>query len=259
MFSKEKCCVEWRSPKVALVLIAMLLLTGIIIASILRERLVNEDQWQINVAGEGKVAYIPDVANVNFGVTVDKVAKPADALSQLNDKMNKVIAAIEQTGLPKTNIQTQNYTLLPQYDVINNISQLTGYSAEQSIIVKVSGVDKDTNRTAVVIAAASQAGTNKINGITFEASNINDLKQTARLKAIIDARTRAKSVGQALGVRLGKVVGWWENFVTPDSTVNNSYDAKGGIGGGGGFVSSPSVPAGARELVVDVNVTYKIK
>jgi uncharacterized protein len=258
MFSKEKCCVEWRSPKVILALLAMLLLAGIIIISILRERLVNEDQWQINVAGEGRVTYVPDTANVNFAVEINKVAKPADALNQLNNQMNKVIAAIEQTGIPKENVQTQNYTLTPQYDVINNVSQVTGYSAEQDIIVKVSGVDKDNTRAATVMAAAGLAGTNKINGITFEASNMNDLKQLARLKAIIDARSRAKNIGQALGVRLVKVIGWWENFVTPDNT-NSFYDAKSAIGGGGGAISSPSVPVGSRELVVDVNVSYKIK
>lgn len=258
MFKKENCCVEWRNPKVILALIAMLLLAGIVVISILRERLVNEDQWQINVAGEGKVAYIPDVANVNFAVEIDKAAQPADALNQLNNQMNKVITAIEKTGIPKTNIQTQNYTLTPQYDIIKNISQVTGYTAEQDIIVKVSDVDKDSTRTANVIAAASQAGTNKINGVSFEASNLNDLKQLARLKAIVDARSRAKNISQALGVRLVKVIGWWENFVTPDSTVNSSFDAKGGIGGGGA-IASPSVPTGARELVVDVNVSYKIK
>ncbi len=259
MFKKENCCAQWRSPKVILVLIAMLLLAGIIIISILRERLVNEDQWQINVAGEGRVAYVPDIANVDFGVEIDKVAKPADALNQLNDKINKVIAAIEQTGIPKDNVQTQDYTLTPQYDVVNNVPQPTNYTAEQDIIVKVNGIDKDTTRTAAIITAAGLAGTNKINGITFAASNLNDLKQLARLKAIIDARSRAKNIGLALGVKLVKVVGWWENFVTPDNTVNSYYDAKAGIGGGGTAISEPSVPAGARELVVDVNVSYKIK
>ena len=257
MFDKEKCCASWSSPKTILALIAILLLGAIIIVSILRERIVNEPQWQINVAGEGKITYDPDVANVNLEVEVSKIAKPEDALNQLNDKMKKVIAAIEQTGIAKDNIQTQDYTLVPQYDTINNISKVTGYTANQSILVKINDINKNANKTSDVIAAAGSAGINKINGVTFEASNINDLKQVARLKAIIDARSKASNIGKALGVRLGKVVGWWENFVAPD-TSSAYYDAKGGMGGGGG-VSAPYIPTGARELIVDVNVSYKIK
>lgn len=257
MFDKESCCASWRSPKIILALIAILLLGAVIIVSILRERIVNEPQWQISVAGQGKVAYDPDIANVNLEVEISKVAKPEDALNQLNDKMKKVIAAIEQVGIPKENIQTQDYTLIPQYDTINNVSKVTGYTANQSILVKINDINKNTNKTSEVIAAAGKTGINKINGVNFEASNLNDLKQAARLKAIIDARSKAKNIGQALGVRLGKVVGWWENFTTPDYS-QTSYDAKGGIGGGGN-VSEPTIPTGARELIVDVNVSYKIK
>ena len=257
MNENQACCSSWRSPKVILLLIAMLLLASIIVVSILRERLVNDPQWQISVAGQGKVAYNPDIANVNLEVEINKAAKPEDALNQLNDKMKKVIAAVEQTGIAKENIQTQNYTLVPQYDVIDNISKVTGYNANQSIIVKVNDIDKNSDKVSKVIAAAGSAGTNKINGVTFEASNLNDLKQEARVKAILDARTKAKNIGGALGVKLGKVVGWWENYVYPDTTMSYA-DGKGGMGGGGS-VSEPYIPTGNRELVIEVNVSYKIK
>ncbi len=259
MNENQNCCADWRSPKTILSLIAILLLAGIIVVSILRERIVNNPQWQINVSGQGKVSYEPDIANVNLEVEISKAAKPEDALNQLNDKMKKVINAIEQAGIPKENIQTQNYTLIPQYDVIDNISKITGYNANQIISVKINDINKNANKTADIIAAAGKAGTNKINNVSFEASNFNELKQTARLKAIADARSKAGSVGQALGVKLDEVVGWWENFVSPDATTAY-YDGKGGMGGGGGAISSePYIPTGARELVVDVNVSYKIK
>ena len=258
MNENQTCCSSWRSPKVIISLIAMLLLAGVIVVSILRERLVNDPQWQISVAGQGKVTYDPDVANVNLEVEISKAAKPEDALNQLNDKMKKVITAIGQTGIAKENIQTQNYTLVPQYDVIDNVSKVTGYNANQSIVVKITDINKNSDKVSQVIAAAGNAGTNKINGVTFEASNLNDLKQEARVKAILDARSKAKNIGGALGVKLGKVVGWWENYISPDQ--NYSYfDGKGGMGGGGGTVSSASIPTGSRELIIEVNVTYKIK
>ena len=152
----------------------MLLLAGVIVVSILRERLVNDPQWQISVAGQGKVAYDPDIARVNLEVEISKVAKPEDALNQLNEKMKKVIDAVAKAGIAKENIQTQNYTLIPQYDTIDNVSKITGYNANQSILVKINDINKNTNKASEVIAVAGKAGTNKINGITFEASNLNE-------------------------------------------------------------------------------------
>ena len=257
MNENQTCCSSWRSPKVILLLIAMLLLAGVITISILRERLVNDPQWQISVAGQGKVAYDPDIARVNLEVEISKIAKPEDALNQLNEKMKQVISAVEKAGIPKENIQTQDYTLIPQYDIIDNVSKITGYNANQSINVKITDINKNSNKVSEVIAAAGKAGTNKINGVTFEASNLNDLKQEARLKAILDARTKAKNIGSALGVKLGKVVGWWENYVSPDTSMAYA-DGKGGMGGGSS-VSEPYIPTGSRELVIEVNVSYKIK
>ncbi|OQA39130.1 MAG: 26 kDa periplasmic immunogenic protein precursor [Parcubacteria group bacterium ADurb.Bin316] len=188
---------------------------------------------------------------------ISKVAKPEDALNQLNEKMKQVIAAIEKSGIPKENIQTQNYTLNPQYDIVDGISKINGYNANQSISVKINEINKNANKVAEIIAAAGKAGTNKINGVSFEASNLNDLKQEARIKAILDARTKAKNIGNALGVKLGKIVGWWENYIYPESTIDQYY-GKGGMGGGGAM-TEPSIPTGSRELVVEVNVNYKIK
>lgn len=251
------CCANWRSPRTILAFSAMILLSAIIIVSILREKLVNEQQWQINVAGQGRAAYEPDIANINLEVTVNKSAKPEDALNQLNEKMKNVIGAVEKIGIVKENIQTQNYTLNPHYETVDNNSKITGYDANQSIIVKVKEINKNQNKVAEVIATAGKAGANKINGINFEASNFNELKQAARLKAIADARGKAKATGDSLGVKLGKVVGWWENYVMDNGA--GYYDGKGGMGMGGGNITEPYIPTGQREIIIDVNLTYKIK
>jgi len=67
----------WSNPKVILGLIAMLLLTGVVVVSILRDRIVNQQIWQVSITGEGKVAYQPDIAVIQLGVQVDR-AKTAD-------------------------------------------------------------------------------------------------------------------------------------------------------------------------------------
>jgi uncharacterized protein len=247
----------WKEPRAILMLVGMLLLAGIVTVAILRDRIVRADNWQVGVTGQAKVAYTPDTANINLGIQVEKTPKAEDALKQLNGTMNAVIAAIKKAGIGDQDIQTQNYTLSPYYEMVKERSELSGYTANQSLIVKVRDLDKNPDAPAKIIAAASGAGINQVNGIGFESSRILELKEEARLKALGDAKAKAGTLAATLGISLGKIVGWWENYVPVDYTNAGMYDGKGGMGGGG--ISDPSLPVGARELTVEVTVNYLIE
>lgn len=237
--------------------LAIVVVGAIVVVALVRDRIVNNPQWQVTVSGQGRVTYTPDVATVNLGVQVDKAGDAASALGKLNTTMTRVLAAVKDVGIPDADIQTQNYTLYAQYDYIDNTSTLAGYNANQQLAVKVRNLDKQSDLVAKVISAASDAGANQVNGVSFEASNIEELKQQARLKAIEDARSKAGVLASAAGVRLGKVVGWWENVVSvPGQPGPYYYGDKGGMGAGGAM---PTVPSGSPEVVVEVGVNYKIK
>jgi len=247
---------EWKSPKVVIIILGMILLSGIITAAILRDRLVNQQFRSVTVTGQGKVTYNPDLALVTLGVQIDKVAKPEDALNQLNTKVNGVIKAVKTLGIADENIQTQNYSLYPQYDYNkDNVSAVSGYSANQQLVIKVINYDKDPGKLSSVIAAASKAGANQVNNLSFDASNMNDLKQQARILAITDAKTKSDALASAAGVKLEEITGWYENLINPVPV----YSDYGKGGAGGGAVSVPSVPTGNREVVIEIGVTYNIK
>lgn len=251
--AEKCCCADWRSPKTALFLIGMILLFGVIIASILRDRIVNKEYREIGIAGHAKISYKPDIADINMGVQVDKTEKAEEALAQLDGKMKKIIDAVQAAGISKDDILTQNYTLFPHYDTVGNIAKRTGYDANQIIIIKVRGINNKPEVISKVVSNASKAGVNQINGIIFEASDLNSIKQEARLRAIADARAKAGKIARALGVRLGRVSGWWENILPMDSAQSDM-----GIGGGGGG-AAPVITVGQQEISADVNINYKIK
>ncbi len=249
---------EWRNPKIVILLVALVLLAVIVVVSILRDRFVNQTQWQVQVVGEGRVAYQPDIAIVNLGVQVERVWAADSALKQLNDKMNKVVAAIKGAGIAAEDIQTQNYNLQSQTDYRDGISIPLGYLASQQLLVKVRKITEG-DVVSKVIAAATSAGANQVNGITFDVSNLNDLKQEARIKALADAKERASSLADAAGVRLGKVVGWWDNIIQAPG-INNVYYGVGGEGkGGGGVISTPQIPTATQEIIIDINLSYLVK
>lgn len=259
MSAPQSAGAMWFQPKVILKLVALLCITGIVVVAIIRERIVNPPQNQVSITGQGRVSYQADQATVTLGVQVDKAATAEEALNQLNTKMASVTSALMALGIPATDVQTQNYNLSPRYDYPNNVQTPTGYTANQQLTIKVRGLDKDAQAVSKVVAAATKDGANQVLGIGFDVSNLNDLKQQARLKAIADAKTKAGQLADAVGVRLGEVTSWWENVVQAPGNTGVPYaDGKGGIGGGGGGVS-PTVPSGAQEIIIEVSLNYKIK
>lgn len=248
------CC---KNPKMVLAILGMILLSTIVIVSILRDRIVNQPQWTINISGQGKVSYQPDIANITIGFQVDKATKADEALTQLNTKMNKIYQAVQELDIPQEDIQTQNYSLYSQYDYIDGVSKLSGYNANQILVVKARNIQEDKAIVNKVVSAVTKAGANQINGISFEASNLNELKQQARLKAITDAKAKANETAKALGIKLGKIVGWWENFMPLPESLGYAKGDMGGIGGGA--AGGPVISSGGYELIVEVNLNYKIK
>lgn len=239
--------------KKSFVIMVGIIIFGIImVVAILQDRFTYQNQYQISVVGQGKVQYKNDTAKINLGVQIDKAEKAETALKQLNEKIAKIYTALEKLGIDKDNIKTQNYYLNSNYDFIENTSKISGYNANQTIVVTVKDIEKNNELISKIISEANVAGTNQINGINFESSNINNIKQEARIKAIKDAREKSRGLAKALGIKLGKVVGWWENF------VDQSYyaDGKGGMGGGS---ATPTITNGNGEITVEVNLSYKIK
>jgi uncharacterized protein YggE len=239
-------------------IIAILALCSIIIVAILRDKIVNNQYRSITALGQGRVSYVPDIATVNLGVQVDKAAKADEALAQLNDRIAKVLAAVKSLGVADENIITKNYSLVPQYDYKDNVSTIGGYNANQQLSIKIKDLKNNQDLLNKVVAEATKAGANQVLGIAFEASNIDEVKQEAKVKAIADAKGKAKSLAAAAGVELKDITGWYENFLKGGYYGDVSTDmGKGGYGGGG---AAPQITtSGDNEVLVEIGVTYNIE
>lgn len=250
------CCSGHRSPKFFILALAIICLAGIVVVSILRDRIVSQQYRQVTVTGQGRLSYQPDIAIVTLGVQIDKAPLAEEALNQLNAKVNSISSALKALGISAENIQTQNYSVMPQYDYKDNVSVVGGYNANQQLTVKITDYDKNPGNLNQVIAAASKAGANQILNLSFDASNLSDLKQQARVKAIADAREKSGALAAAAGVELKNIANWWENLIQPIPSYNYGGAMGAGIGGGGGM---PQVPSGSREIIIEIGVTYNIK
>jgi uncharacterized protein YggE len=254
-----KCCLKkWLRPKYTLTLLVILGIIAIVIVSILRDRIVNQQQNQVSVTGQGKISYQPDIATITLGVQVDKASTAEAALNQMNDKINKIIAAVGALGIKKEDVTTAAYTLSPQYDYANNVTTVSGYNANQKLAIKVYNIQQDKEIASKIISAAGQAGTNQVLGVDFSISNINDLKQQARILAIQDAKSKSAGLAKAAGVKLGKIEGWYENIIQPigDQSASAGY---GGMDTAFKAAPSPQVPSGTQDVIVEVSLNYEVK
>lgn len=255
---EESCCYQGqRKHKLPLLLVLVLVVGSIVIVSLLREKIVGTGKDKVVISGEGRVAYQPDIANVSLGVQIDKAATAQEALDNLNKKMGAVISAMESINIPKNNIQTQNYSLYPQYDYKDGVSVQSGYNATQQVNVKVEKIQENSQLLSQVISKASEAGTNQVNGISFDVSNLDDFRQQARIEAIQDAKKKSVEMGNAAGVKIGKLLGWNESYSGDPGIIQPMYYD---LGGRGGAESRPAadVPSGTQEIVVRVDVSFEI-
>ncbi len=75
--------------------------------------------------------------------------------------------------------------------------------------------------------------------------------------AIKDAKSKSNALAAAAGIKLGRVVGWYENMIQPvDQPVM-------GMGGAERDLSSakaiPQVPSGSQDIIVEMNLNYEVK
>jgi hypothetical protein len=253
---------NWKNPKFILKVLALVLVGAIIIVSILRERIMRGSEDTVTVVGRGEVSYHPDMATVTLGVKIENAAKAEEALNRLNEATDKIISAVKVLGISEEDIKTQTYSLVPHYEykTEDRNSVISGYDANQQLLVKVKGIDKDPGLSGRVIEEAGKAGSNQVNGVSFDVSNLDELKQQARLKAIKDANEKSASLAKAAGIKkLGSVVSWYENIIkSPDNSQNYNY----GLGGSAekALSSTPAqIPSGTDDIIIEMGVNYRIK
>ena len=207
----------------------------------------------VSFSGEGKVVSKPDIAKVQLSIVTDALTSKA-AQDENSKKSKAVTDYLKKQDISDKDIKTTGYNIYPQYKYPQYGGQptITGYQVNQSMEVKI----RDLDKVSAVLDGVVAAGTNQVNGLSFEIDNPEELKAEARKKAIEDAKEKADELEDQLGIDLGKIVNFSENtggYPIP-IYMELKTDGRGGVGGGG-----PSVPTGENEIVINVSLTYQIK
>lgn len=204
----------------------------------------------ISLTGHGEVRSIPDTAIVTTGV-LSQAATAADALTANTSAMTGLFAALKEAGIEDKDIQTSNFMVQPRYNFQDGKApELVGYDVSNNVTVRL----RKIGDLGGLLDRLVKAGSNQINGISFEVSKPEAALDEARKLATVDATRKAKLYADAMGVSLGNVMSISENtgYQPPMPMARGKVlmaDA----------ASPVPVAAGEQSISVDVNITWEIK
>ncbi len=204
-------------------------------------------QPQISVSGEGQVKVIPDEAILSFAVETKgevstKVKKENDVV------IDKVLKYLKTTKINQKDIKSERVSLYPQYDYSKKKNY---YMASQTITITL----RDLSQYEVIMDELVKLGVNRVNGVTFQSSEIDKLKSEARVLAIKDAQKKALDYAGALGQKVGKAIMVTDNsqpYYNPP-VYRNMMMAEAKLAGDS---NQETIAVGEIEIRTNVNITF---
>jgi hypothetical protein len=253
---------------------SLFLLIGTLFLVILIVNAVKENRYigtgippsnVVSVNGEGEVFAVPDIAKFTFSV-IEKRATVDEAQDASAEKVNAIIAYLKGEGIDEKDIKTVDYSAYPQYEWHQETivcvrypcpqppgeQILTGYEVNQSVSVKV----RDTERAGTLLSGVGERGVSNVSGLVFTVDDEDALEREARALAIADAKEQAQELARDLGVKLVRVVSFYES-----GPVTPYY----GFGGDTVLEAAPraavvpDVPVGENRIISNVTITYEIR
>lgn len=216
----------------------------------------------ISVSGEGEVFAVADVASFSYSVVeTGNTVGEAEALA--TEKWNDILEFLKGEGIEEEDIKTINYSIDPQYApqppnvtwVPLDQREIVGYTVTQTARVKV----RETANTGDILSAVGDMGVRDLSGISFTIDDDEVLRDEARALAIADAREKAETLAESLGVKLDRVIGFYE---TGDYMPYYGYaEERVAFDSVGGTMNqvSPEIPMGENRIVVNVEVIFRIR
>lgn len=222
----------------------------------------NQPANTISVSGDGEVLAISDIASLYVNLNKEgKTSKEAQTL--LNEEITKVLNYLKEQKIEDKDIKSEYGGINPKYSYEQQVAcfaypcptkdpKIIGYTATQSITIKVRAVDSASE----IRTGLATLGVTDISGPTFSIDDEEGFKDEARSLAIKEAREKAKTLANELGVKLGKVVSFSENggnypmYAAKDMRVSAVMESS---------APAPVLPKGENKISSSVSITYEIR
>ncbi len=209
---------------------------------------------QIRVSGQAEATMAPDIAVLQLTVMREATTARA-ALDDNSEAMAEVIAAMRQADVAESDLQTSNFSIQPRYTYPKprneNPPKLVGYVVRNSLQVTV----RDLANLGALLDTSVSLGVNEGGNVQFGNDDPSAALAEARTRAVKDAIAKARTLADAAGVQLGKVLDLSDQTHVP---MPQNYRMERAVMADAAAGSVP-VMAGENTYRVAVQVSYAIK
>lgn len=221
------------------------------------------EQNTITVDGDAEVFSAPNIATISFSVRTENL----DLVKAQEDAEGSISTAIESLkalGIEEKDIQTTYYNTNPRYEWDSKCGQygcetgdrkLVGYEVTETVTVKV----RDLTKTSNVIGVLGTSKVTDIQGPSLDIENRDELMQQARKEAIKEAKEKAKVLADELGVRLGKIVSYYDGGNGYPVPMYAKAEMDMSVSNEAGNAVAPTIAVGENRIYSSVSIVYKIK
>jgi uncharacterized protein YggE len=194
------------------------------------------------------------MAILSFSV-VKQAETATAALSENSKALTEVLAALKAEAIADRDLQTSNFSIQPLYkqyepkDGTYIPPEISGYQVTNGLTVRV----RDLSKLGSLLDTSIKLGINQGGDIVFTNDKPDEVITQARKAAIADALAKAKTLTEAAGVNLGRVIEINENMPRPaPQPMMRAAMAK--------EMASDSVPiaSGENAYTITVNVTFAL-
>lgn len=206
------------------------------------------DMRSIQILGSATAYVEPDMATLSFAVELqaDSAQKAQAALSS---KASAVVTALQNAGIDKKHIQTDRYRISPVYSTKQDKQNtIIGYQAQTTLTVVIEKIELIPG----LIDTAISAGANGLQSLDFSKKDMSSAVLALIGEACLDAKQKAESAAQVLGVRVG----------LPNSVSVRDSIPQGRVYEGVMMmkvaVPKASVAPGELEIQVEVSVIFEL-
>ncbi|MCA1633674.1 MAG: SIMPL domain-containing protein [Acidobacteria bacterium] len=163
---------------------------------------VERGLTRVSVTGDAVVTSSPDTAILSLAV-VTQNASASEAQAENASRSDAVVRAVRAAAGAGAEVKTGGYSLQPQYAYKEGAPPtITAYIARNNVVVTLG----DLTKVGAVIDAASRAGANSVDGLSFTLRRDATVRAQALAGATSVALDKARVIATVLGGRVVRIV-----------------------------------------------------
>lgn len=241
--------------KAALLGIALMVLCAAVIGNVTAQLPEESRDKLIHVSGTGKVTTTPDQAVIVFAVETENTDVKT-AQQQNAQRMDAVINALKNAGIPEKDIRTAAYNIIPVTE--SDSKGLTTARVKYYRVINTLEVTlNDVGRAGEIVDLAVENGANKVNRFSFTLSDAK--QQEFRSQALTASVTQARGDADAVAAAIGKTIVDVKEVNVGNNYVPLAYDSRySGMEMTAGSAVPTPLEAGEIDVTATVSITYVI-